>query len=194
MQIHHFITLLSLYDVFNCFISFPQEEVHTQLKDDDGAFWMSFEDFLENFYSINVCMVKPPKGTPGNGRWFETRERFNYTMTDGGGDEGRIVSAPSYVLTVRDRNEHVYVSVHQKDTRCVGSGPYVDIGVTVLKFNDATQKYDLIGSTGNSSDRQNQTESMCLEPGQYLVLPTSTGCKLRLVRSVIQFYFLRSVS
>ena len=150
------------------------------MKDDDGAFWMSFSDFVENFYSINVCMVKPPTGTPGNGQWFETRERMTFTMSDGG-SEGSQVNAPSYVLTVRDRNEHVYVSIHQKDTRCVGSGPYVDIGVTVLRLNAADNKYELVASTGNSADRQNQTESMCLEPGQYLVIPTSTGCKLRSV-------------
>lgn len=93
----------------------------------------------------------------------------------------RTVSAPSYVLTLKERTEHVYVSVHQKDIRCVGISPYVDVGVTVLSL-DPSGTWSLVASTGNSADRQNQTETLCLEAGQYLVLPTSTGCKLRHVR------------
>ena len=109
-------------------------EMDARIQEDDGAFWMSFSDFLENFYSVNVCMVRQPetsgeeqKRTP----WFETRERFTYSMHDG--DGGKEVSCPSYLLSLPQKNEHVFVSVHQKDTRCVGSGPYIDIGVTVLQ-------------------------------------------------------------
>ena len=105
-----------------------------RIQADDGAFWMSFSDFLENFYSINVCMVRQPEtDVKGQNRtpWFESRERFNYTMHDGA--DGKEVVAPSYRLSLPQRSDHVYVSVHQKDTRCVGSGPYIDIGVTVLQ-------------------------------------------------------------
>ena len=151
-----------------------------RLVDDDGAFWMSFEDFIANFYSINVCMVRQPKHGSERLPWFDTRERFSFNMLNG--PEGMIVSAPSYLLTLHERNEHVYVSVHQRDTRCVGSGPYIDIGVTVLQITPDTHSgYTLIASTGNSSDRQNQTEGLSLNAGQYLVMPTSTGCKLRKV-------------
>ena len=97
-------------------------------------------------------------------------------------EAGLEATAPCYLLTVHEKCEDVYVSVHQKDTRCVGAGPYIDIGVTVLAFSPGSQSgYELIASTGNSADRQNQTEELCLEPGQYLVVPTTTGCKLRKV-------------
>lgn len=155
-----------------------------RIKEDDGAFWMSFEDFVENFYSINVCMVRQPdRREHGAVRvpWFESRERFQYQMMQCN-EIGTEATAPCYLLTIHEHSEDVYVSVHQKDTRCVGAGPYIDIGVTVLGFAPGSHSgYELIASTGNSADRQNQTEELCLPPGQYLVVPTTTGCKLRKV-------------
>ena len=156
-----------------------------RIKEDDGAFWMSFDDFVENFYSINVCMVRQPdRREHGAVRvpWYESRERFQYQMMQCN-EIGTEATAPCYLLTIHEHSEDVYVSVHQKDTRCVGAGPYIDIGVTVLGFAPGSRSgYELIASTGNSADRQNQTEELCLPPGQYLVVPTTTGCKLRKVR------------
>ena len=167
-----------------------------RIKEDDGAFWMSFEDFVENFYSINVCMVRQPdRRAHGTIRepWFESRERFQYQMMQCN-ESGLEATAPCYLLTIHEKCEDLYVSVHQKDTRCVGAGPYVDIGVTVLAFAPGTLSgYELIASTGNSADRQNQTEELCLEPGQYLVVPTTTGCKLRRVRLHARSLFLHSL-
>lgn len=40
-----------------------REEVHSsglRFKRDDGAFWMSYEDMLVNFVSINVCKCRTP--------------------------------------------------------------------------------------------------------------------------------------
>ena len=159
-----------------------------RLVDDDGAFWMSFGDFVSNFFSINVCMVSQPMTSSDGGKtrvpWVESRERFMYKMADG--EEGKEVSAPSYSLTLSEEAEHVYVSVHQKDTRCVGAGPYIDIGVTVMRVTPETKSgYTLIASTGASCDRQNQTGSLCLPAGKYIIMPMSTGCKLINVSRII---------
>jgi Calpain family cysteine protease/Calpain large subunit, domain III len=138
---------------------------------DDGAFWMSFDDFLRHFFSVNVCMVRhPEKGKPA---WFDSRKKFQYTMT-----EASNVQAPYYLLTLPERSDKIFFSVHQKDIRAVSSKAYIDIGVTVLKLNSATGKYTLVASTGNSAERQMQTKEMSLEAGQYLVIPTTTGCIL----------------
>ena len=139
---------------------------------------MNFNDFLDNFYSVNVCMVRPPEQNKnGERQWYDTRERFMFSMINDGCD----VCSLSYVLTLHEKSDYIYVSVHQKDIRCVGTSSYIDIGVTVLQFDENTNKYILIASTGNSADRQNQTELFSLHPGQYLIIPTSTGCKLRSV-------------
>jgi hypothetical protein len=162
-----------------------------RLVDDDGAFWMSFEDFLSNFFSINVCMVSQPITSSDDGKtrvpWVESRERFTYKLVDG--EEGKEVHTPSYALTLAVEAKHVYVSVHQKDTRCVGAGPYIDIGVTVMKVTPETKSgFTLIASTGSSCDRQNQTESLCLPAGKYVIMPTSTGCKLKNVRNLVVIF------
>lgn len=111
-----------------------QIEMDAQLKEDDGAFWMSFDDFTDFFSSVNVCMVRQPEKEPhGTARkpWEESRQRFSFTMIDGEG--GKEVAAPAFLLTLSERSEHVYVGVHQKDIRCVGASEYIDIGITILK-------------------------------------------------------------
>jgi hypothetical protein len=35
-----------------------REAINPILDETDGTFWMSYEDFLEHFRSINVCKVK----------------------------------------------------------------------------------------------------------------------------------------
>ena len=127
-NIFHALTLL-LFCSFNL-----QNEIDARLKDDDGAFWMSFEDFLSNFFSINVCMVGQPLESSGcNTRkpWFESRDRFDYTMiTEDGAKE---VCANSFLMTLKEDAETVYVSVHQEDIRHVNTTSYIDFGVVVLQ-------------------------------------------------------------
>ena len=110
-----------------------QNEIDARLKDDDGAFWMSFEDFLTHFFSINVCMVgQPLHSTDGRRKpWFESRERFDYSMIiEDGANE---VCANSFLLTLNEDAETMYVSVHQEDIRHVNTTSYIDFGVVVLK-------------------------------------------------------------
>ena len=98
---------------------------------------------------------------------------------DGDGDGGRRVSCPSYLLTLSSDTDHVFVSIHQKDCRSKSGRPYIDIGVTVLQV-DPSSEFGLrvVASTGSTCDRQVQTNSLSLSAGQYVIVPTSTGCKL----------------
>ena len=147
---------------------------------------MSFDDFVSNFYSVNVCMASVPLGLGSNGEsarfkarqpWTESRNRFSYSMVDI--DDVKHVSCPSYLLTLSSASDHVFVSVHQKDVRSTGSRPYIDIGVTVMQVDPSSESgHKVIASTGNSCDRQIQTNSLSLPAGQYIIMPTSTGCKL----------------
>ena len=143
-----------------------------ELNAEDGAFWMSFGDFTKYFFGVNACMVRHPD--LGSSKWFESRKKLTFTLSG----EGE-VRAPSYVLTLSEACDKVYFSVHQQDIRHVQAKPYVDFGVTVLQLNASTGKYTLVASSGNSADRQNQTKEVSLAEGQYLVIPTSTGCVLR---------------
>jgi len=142
-------------------------QLNVVLADDDGTFWMCFDDLLRHFFSINVCMAD--SSSNNNINWTEMRRKICFTF----GSDGNI-STPMYIFTNKV-TQKVYFSLHQEDQRCENALPYLDIGVSILQIQpDYT--YKLMGSSGNSAERQNQVE-VTLPPGQYLVVPTTTGCK-----------------
>ena len=158
-----------------------QQEIEWVVKSDDGTFWMSLEDMLTNFYSINVCMTRHPKYNPVP--WFESRRKFcfHYLEDDNNNndDDDKRLSVPIFIMTVMHPG-HFIVAVHQEDTRCHGAKPYIDIGVTVLKVDpnhDST--YTLVNGTGISVERQNHSVEFEVSPGKYLLVPTTTGIKLK---------------
>lgn len=69
----------------------------------------------------------------------------------------------------------------------IGSQPYLDIGVAILKINNITNeekddlsselKWDIIYSTGCSVERQVSCEVNLLPGNFYLVVPCTTGGK-----------------
>ena len=128
---------------------------------------MCFEDLLKYFFSINVCMAD--SSSNNNISWTEMRRKICFTF----GSDGNI-STPMYIFTNKV-TQKVYFSLHQEDQRCEDALPYLDLGVSILQIQpDYT--YKLMGSSGNSAERQNQVEAT-LPPGQYLCVPTTTGCK-----------------
>lgn len=169
-----------------------QAEILTMLPDhkfeqaDDGIFWMSFEDVVKHFFSINVCLVRHPEFNKKP--WKDARRPFHFDLEEVLVDEpttsdtARIhayrVLTPCYVLTVAEKG-FVVATVHQQDTRCVDSPPYIDIGVAILQVDPTYGTFKLVAGAGNSADRQNQTEELELEAGKYLVIPTTSGGKLR---------------
>ena len=156
-----------------------QQEIERMVKSDDGTFWMSFEDMVANFYSINVCMTRHPKYNPVP--WFESRRKFCFQYLeddDDSVDDDKKLSVPIFVMTVTDPG-HFIVAVHQEDTRCHGAKPYIDLGVTVLKEDPTDGTYTLVNGTGISVERQNHSAEFEVSSGKYLLVPTTTGIKLK---------------
>ena len=159
-----------------------QQEIERVVKSDDGTFWMSFQDMLANFYSINVCMIRNPKYNKEP--WIESRRRFymDYDASDYDDtyDDDDRLSVPLFALTItQPGGGHFIAAVHQEDIRCQGAKPYIDIGVSVLKVDPTYGTFSLVIGSGTSVERQNQTEQFDLPPGKYLVVPTTTGIKLK---------------
>ena len=147
-------------------------------------------------------------GIPGSTEvcdWFVSRKSMTFTITEGEGEreregeengvregiregEGAVVNdscvlAPYYVLTLLQPSEHVYVSLHQQSDSSLNGKPYIDFGVTILRIVPSMSRkgsYQLVTATGNVFRRQNQTESLSLPSGQYLIIPTSTGCNQKM--------------
>jgi Ca2+-binding EF-hand superfamily protein len=89
----------------------------------------------------------------------------------------RVVN-PMYLMQVSDKCQCV-ATVHQQDTRIEGALPYIDLGVSILKADPTDGTYTLVAGSGNCTDRQHGTEEITLEPGKYLIIPTTSGAKLK---------------
>eukprot|EP01031_Cornospumella_fuschlensis_P034919 gene34919-42286_t len=170
------------------------EEIQAEIGDkvvqsDDGTFWMSFQDLLKHFHSLNICMTR----CPGLNKkpWKEARRSFFFDYVPieedtnntgngnagGKGDSFRIMS-PTYLLTLSQKGT-VIATVHQQDTRCEGAPAYIDVGVSILRVDPVYGTFALVTGTGNAIARQNQTEELELDAGKYLIVPTTSGCMLK---------------
>lgn len=142
------------------------------LKEDDGTFWMSFEDILRHFYCANVCKVR---------NWDEVRIKGKFIKTDEIDDYDieQVVSKWFYTVDIQERTK-VVVTLHQEDERIEGVAhqrPYLDISLAILRKTGPNTEV-IQSCTEFKFDRQIELE-VELEPGTYIILPRTTGCTLR---------------
>ena len=78
-------------------------------------------------------------------------------------------------LEISAEYAEVFATIHQPDHRRVGTPPYFQIGISLLKQTD-TGDYEYIDGTPDFKYRQHQLEINPgrLPPGKYLLLPTSS--------------------
>ena len=152
-----------------------KEAVGFECDEHDGKFWMSFDDLRRHFFSVNVCMVRHRAG--GAPPWVEQRRKASFTYDPDAGAGATVACSALFVLSVAEP-ARLFLSVHQEDARCAGARPYLDIGVTVLRIR-SDYTYELVAGTGCAAERQNQTDEVLVGEGQYLLVPTTTGCKFR---------------
>ena len=101
------------------------------LEEDDGTFWMSFDDFCKNFESLDVCRVS---------NWDELRVRGRFIRYNdlNNPDNENIVSKWFYALEL-PKKTHIVIGVHQEDERIEGTlprRPYMDFGLALLKRDE----------------------------------------------------------
>jgi hypothetical protein len=95
-----------------------------------------------------------------------------------------------FQLSVNEDNMKMIFTLHQQDIRCLNSPPYMDMGFLILKVNRPhriadeyslnREDYELVYGLGwKLNSRQNQSEEVTLNKGHYLIIPMSTGCKLK---------------
>ena len=136
---------------------------------------MSFEDVVQRFVGINVCLVRHP--SLDTVVWNEERKKVTYNFSQTG--QG-IASVDMFKLRVYEEGAEIFLCIHQPDKRRIGTFDYFDIGLSVLKFVGEGQ-YSLVGFVSPSSMRQHQLELNpgTLSAGTYIIVPTSTGCRVR---------------
>lgn len=144
-------------------------EVGFQSGEDD-TFWICFDDFADQFVSINVCFI-----TDSSNQWCELREPLEFIFRK---DRRGLESVPMYELEVTsDEPVELFASIHQADKRGVESSRYLDIGLCIMRrLDDGACEY--LASTGNSITRQNQLSAASLPRGTYIIIPSTACCKM----------------
>jgi calpain-15 len=98
--------------------------------DKDGTFWISFQDFVDNFESLDVCRVRNWDEVRIRGRFIRYPDEENLTVEV-------VQSKWVYALDVPTKS-HIIVTLVQEDERITGvmpKKPNVDMGIAVLKID-----------------------------------------------------------
>ena len=141
-------------------------ELRPKFDKHDGAFWMNVYDFFRCFSRVVVGKVGFP---------YEMRMRNLITKDR----EVGAIAKEYYSVSVAQRCQ-VVVGLHQEDERSVGVEEYrryLDLGIVVLKNQYGSYCF-YSASPNNITDRDSQLE-VNLEPGEYIIVPISSGCSLQ---------------
>jgi calpain-15 len=149
-----------------------QSELKPEFDDQDSTFFMSYEDLLAHFISLNVCRIK---------NWDEVRIKGKFIKISDSEtpDYESVVSKWYYCFDLKDTTR-VFIGVHQEDERILGVAlkrSYLDVGLVVLR-RELDGSLTLVHNRELSFERQIECE-VILEPGSYIILPRTTGCLLR---------------
>ena len=144
-----------------------KEHLKTDLKIGDGSFWISWDNFLENFESITVCKIAGWHELRLKGKFVKGIDQANHNIN-------HFCSRWYYEIEIKQKT-HIVLGVHQEDERYVGAKetrPYIDIGMSLLSY--ANGVYQLIDFKKSDFVREQYLE-VTIEPGVYFVVPQSVG-------------------
>jgi calpain-15 len=136
---------------------------HPIFDKNDGAFWMTFEDFIKNFQRIVV------------GHLGYTLEERKKTLIKVNALYGAMPS--DYFILDLFEESQIVVELHQEDERSVGVErfrPYLDLGLAILEDGYGLVQYSQV----TNQERERQIEAR-LQPGRYLLVPVSGGSVFR---------------
>ncbi|XP_045132951.1 calpain-5-like isoform X5 [Portunus trituberculatus] len=95
--------------------------------EDDGEFWMTFEDFLENFTDLSICFLINTKFLSFSKTWQETTFFNSWTIGVRGHNTDRaggcpnhketFLRNPQYRFDVREETDDVIFQLMQRDAR-----------------------------------------------------------------------------
>ena len=130
---------------------------------DDGAFWMSYEDFINNFQRIVI-------GRLG----FKVEKRLK-TLIKINATYGAMPE--DYFILELFEETTIVVELHQEDERSVGVEmyrPYLDLGMAIIEEGYGVVQYMKV----SQQRRETQIEAK-LPAGKYFIIPISGGGVLR---------------
>ena len=148
--------------------------VQPKLQDNDGLFWMCFDDFCERFSSMNVWQLR---------NWEEIRVRGKFLKVDDiNGDENNdnVISKFYYEVHVTRKTKIIF-SIHQEDQRIVGSckRPLNDVGFIIFKVIKNKNESLSIYAISDFKRKRELQQEVTLNEGVFIFMPLTTGWMLQ---------------
>lgn len=169
--------------------------------DDDGEFWMSYDDFKKYFTKVEVCMLSPDSATdPGKKSWaMEINLGSWQKHVSAGGCRNFIDSFannPQYRVKLEDPDDDdevdnctIVLGLIQKNRRKqkrVGA-QNLTIGFSIYKLEDDAEQYYSDGRlskdfflyhksharSANFVNSREVTGRFSFEPGEYVIIPST---------------------
>ena len=161
--------------------------VEEVVKEGDGTFWMSYDDWQRHFFSYSVCKVV----SSGGQEWKVVRQKVEFVMEGeeeegnngdvrgrgkGKGGRGENLKSKTYRLSVEGDKTEVIVGLHQKDSRRrVHLSGSSDCDTCEAEVDD----YFAVGISVLKKPRANETHPRALGIGGYSLVAHTPLCKER---------------
>uniref|UniRef100_A0A3P9J8B2 Calpain 6 n=1 Tax=Oryzias latipes TaxID=8090 RepID=A0A3P9J8B2_ORYLA len=158
--------------------------------EDDGEFWMSFEDWCKKFTDADVCSIINTSLISIHKTWSEVLHFGSWTKhgdpllnrCGGCGNNPTFLQNPQYMFDVTKEIEEVLITLQQKDRRTfkkTGQGENLSIGFSVLKveLNRKYRIHRLLSQKSMESSVFINARSVfvrCILPqGRYIIIPST---------------------
>ncbi|XP_026534368.1 calpain-6 [Notechis scutatus] len=159
--------------------------------ENNGEFWMTFEDWCKNFTDVDICRIvntsffsihKTWEKKMMRGQWTKNP---NATLNRSGGclnNEATFLQNPQYIFDVTKVEDKVLISLQQKDQRIhrkEGAGDNLVIGFEIFKVEDNREyrlhQLKIQERITNFTYLNNRTVylKVFLKQGRYLLIPTT---------------------
>ncbi|XP_038031858.2 calpain-13 isoform X2 [Anas platyrhynchos] len=156
----------------------PQIKEDLCIKKDDGEFWMSCEDFCEQFSWLCICNSTPTFldfGDQCGMTWSVDRhiDLWSNSLSTGRNNSslGAVSKNPKYFFEVTSnapQSYNVVISLMQKHAEGMQDAQTSRIGFSITKENSKVLKQDF-------SLTRDVTNYFTLSPGTYAVIPATTA-------------------
>uniref|UniRef100_A0A8B9Q2Q1 Calpain 6 n=1 Tax=Apteryx owenii TaxID=8824 RepID=A0A8B9Q2Q1_APTOW len=159
--------------------------------ENDGEFWMTFEDWCKNFTDVDICRIVNTSYFSVHKTWEKKMMRGAWTKNSepllnrsGGCFDNRetFLQNPQYIFDVKKTEDKVLVSLQQEDRRRYkkeGKGESIPIGFEILKVEDnrsyRLHKLTVQERVATSMYINTRTVFLkrVLKQGRYVLIPTT---------------------
>ncbi|TUP17201.1 Calpain-5 [Bagarius yarrelli] len=154
---------------------------------DDGEFWMSFDDWCQNFTDIDVCRLINTSEMNGKETWHETvhfggwTTHLNPLKHRSGGCINHMLTFlqnPQYALDISQDEEKLLLSLQQRNMK-IHRGENLFIGFSIFKveLNRKYRMHDIITQQHIGTSKYINARSVVmrkvLSKGRYVIIPTT---------------------